>query len=163
MYDWLIFLHVLSALTFMLAHGASAAVMFRVRAEREPSRIHALLDLSQTVGSLMGLTGLALFLTGLIGGFMGQWWNRGWIWASLALLIGLSIVMGSLGRTYFDRVRHALGLATVDDQKKKVAPPPALPAAELSAVLNAGQPRLLAAVGVGGLALLTWLMMFKPF
>lgn len=30
-YAWIVFLHVASAFVFMLAHGASAAVMFRIR------------------------------------------------------------------------------------------------------------------------------------
>ena len=163
LYPWVVFLHVLSALAFMLAHGASAAVMFRVRVERDPARLAALLDLSQSVTGLLSLSLLALFIFGLIAGFMGSWWGRGWIWASLAVLVVLSIVMNSLGRMYFNKVRSALGLATYETQKKKIAPPPALPAEALAAVLNAGQPRLVAWAGFISLAVLTWLMMFKPF
>jgi hypothetical protein len=37
-----------------------------------------------------------------------------------------------------------------------------LPLDQLVAVLNSGQPWLPAAVGVGGLAVITWLLMFKP-
>jgi hypothetical protein len=60
MYPWVVFLHVLSALAFMLAHGSAAAVMFQVRAEREPARIHALLDLSQAVSRWVAITSLLL-------------------------------------------------------------------------------------------------------
>ena len=38
---WLIFLHVLGALTFFLAHGASAAMAFKIRKERDFARIGA--------------------------------------------------------------------------------------------------------------------------
>jgi hypothetical protein len=58
---------------------------------------------------------------------------------------------------------HAIGVATYDDQKKKIAPPAALPPDQLTAVINAGQPWMLAVIGLGGLAVITWLMMFKPF
>ena len=80
MYTALVFIHVLSIFGFLFAHGASALVMFRVQREREPARLHALLNLSQSMGLAMALTALLLFLIGLIAGFMGQWWGRGWIW-----------------------------------------------------------------------------------
>ena len=53
MYPWVVFLHVLSAFGFLLAHGASAAVMFKVRGEQDRARLHALLDLSNAVGLWM--------------------------------------------------------------------------------------------------------------
>jgi hypothetical protein len=46
MYPWVILAHVLSVLGFLLAHGATATVMFQVRREHDPQRLHALLDLS---------------------------------------------------------------------------------------------------------------------
>jgi hypothetical protein len=163
MYSWLIFLHVISVFGFLFAHGASAAVMFKVRAERDPARLGALLDLSNAVGGLMGAAGLLLLVTGIIGGFMRQWWGQGWIWVSLALLLGLSFPMSYWGRLYFDRVRRAIGVPTPDDRRKKVAPPAPAPPEQLGAVLASGRPGLLAAIGLGGLLVITWLMMFKPF
>ena len=151
MYSWVIFLHVLSVLGFLLAHGSSAAVMVRLRSECEPARIQALLDLSQAVSGLMNASALLLLITGIAGGFMGAWWGRGWIWASLALLIAVGLVMSVMGRLYFERLRRAL-----------VQAPDARPAA-LTAARDSGQPVLLAAVGLGGLVIITWLMWFKPF
>ena len=162
MYAWIIFLHVFSVLSFLLAHGASAAVMFRVRVEREPARIHALLDLAQAFSLSVTVTSSLLLITGIIAGFMGGWWGRGWIWTALALFIAISFAMSFMGRLYFDRVRRAIGVATGEDRKKKVQPE-ALPSEQLVAVLNSGQPMALALVGLGGLAVITWLMMFKPF
>lgn len=162
MYSWLIFLHVMSVFSFLFAHGASAIVMFRVRAERDPARIGALLDLSQAVGGAVALTALLLFLTGLALGFVGGWWGRGWIWASLALFLAISMVMSWQGRLYFERIRGALGRSP---RKAETPPSPVLESApsELAAVLASGQPALLAIVGLGGLAVITWLMLFKPF
>ena len=40
---WLIFLHVLSAITFFLAHGTSAAMTFKIRKETNFDRIRACL------------------------------------------------------------------------------------------------------------------------
>jgi hypothetical protein len=163
MYPWIIFLHVLSAFAFFLAHGATATVMFKVRGERDPARLAALLDLSPAVSGMMGITLLLILVTGIVGGFMGGLWGRGWIWTALVLLVAITFVMSFVGRLYFDRVRHAIGKATDDDQRKKIAPPPALPPDQLAAVINSGRPMLLAIIGLGGLAVITWLMMFKPF
>jgi hypothetical protein len=162
MHAWLVFLHVASVLGFLLAHGASAMVMFRLRDERVPARLCALLDLSQAVGGGMAITAGLLVLTGLVGGFTGRWWGQGWIWASLGLFLAISLAMSALGRVHFERVRRALGIPNDADRKRHVAPAP-LPPDQLAAVLAAGRPGLLAGVGLVGLAVITWLMMFKPF
>jgi hypothetical protein len=163
MYAALIFLHVLSVFGFLFAHGASAAVMFKVRAECDRARIHALLDLSAGLGGAMALSALLLFVTGLVLGFMGGWWNRGWIWVSLALFLAISAVMSLLGRPYLERVRRAIGLGAVAERPEQRELSPALPASGLATALASGRPVLVAAVGLGGLVILTWLMMFKPF
>ena len=43
---WIVFIHIVAAFGFVLSHGVSAFVAFRIRAERDPARIGALLDLS---------------------------------------------------------------------------------------------------------------------
>jgi hypothetical protein len=156
-------MHVLSVFGFLFAHGTSAAVMFKVRRECDVARIRALLDLSAGLGGAMAVTALLLFVTGLVAGFMGGWWGRGWIWVSLALFVGVSVVMSALGRPYLERVRRAAGAASAADQRRQREAPAALPAADLGAVLASGRPGLVAAVGLGGLVVITWLMMVKPF
>ena len=163
MYLSLVFLHVLSIFGFLFAHGASALVMFRVQRERDLARLHALLDLSQAMGSAMAITSLLLFLFGLLAGFLGRWWGQGWIWVSLVLFIAISIVMSVLGRPYLERVRRAIGIGTTEEQRRKLPIAPALPPDELAQVLASGRPGLVAAVGLGGLVVITWLMMYKPF
>ncbi len=46
MYDAVKFLHVLGVFAFLMAHGASASMLFRLRRERDPEKIRTLLDLS---------------------------------------------------------------------------------------------------------------------
>jgi hypothetical protein len=162
MYSWIVFLHVLSVLAFMLAHGSAAGVMLQVRGERDPGRIHALLDLSQAVSPWVGITALLLLVFGVTAGFMGGWWRQGWIWTALALLIALSVTMTFMGRFYLDRVRRAIGVPSPEDVKAKVQPV-ALPPDQLLTVLRSGQPVALSVIGVVGLAVITWLMILKPF
>lgn len=162
MYNWVVLLHVLSVLGFMLAHGASAAVMFQIRGEREPARLLALLGLTQAVGRWMAITLLLVLVLGVVAGFMQNWWRFGWIWASIVLLVIITVLMTLIGRQYFDRVRRALGVATPQDVKAKVTPRAVAPD-ELATVILSGRPMALAVVGLGGLAVITWLMMLKPF
>ena len=84
---WLIFVHVLAALTFFLAHGASAAMAFKIRGETDFTRIGAMLDLSWSTTILMGVSFLVMGLTGLILPFLIHFWNRGYIWASIVLML----------------------------------------------------------------------------
>src|SRR3970040_1907807 len=91
---WLIFVHVLAALTFFLAHGASAAMAFKIRKETDFARIGAMLDLSWSTTTLMGFSFLVMGLTGLILPFLIHIWNRGYIWASIVLMLFVVIYMG---------------------------------------------------------------------
>ena len=163
MYPWLIFIHVLSGFVFFLSHGASAFVLLKMKTEREPERLKALLDL-RTVGEpWMGWSFGVLFLSGIVAGFMGRWWGTGWIWTSLVLLILVSVMMTFMGRFYFERVRKALGLESRGPGSKPGETTPPVSANELAAVVQAGNPGPVAGVGLLGLALIVWLMMFKPF
>lgn len=50
MYDWIVFIHVLGAFAFVLAHGTSMFIAFRLRAVKDRTRIAELLELSGIPG-----------------------------------------------------------------------------------------------------------------
>ena len=52
-YQIVVFLHVVSVLGYLLAHGVSAAVSFALQKERDINRVRALLDLSAASYPLM--------------------------------------------------------------------------------------------------------------
>ena len=162
MYPWLVFLHIVSIFGLLLAHGVSASVAFALRRERNIERIRALLELS--AGSLMTMyiSLLTLLVFGVIAGFAGGWWGNGWIWVSLVLLIGILAGMFILGSRVYSGVRKAVGLPYMENNKPH---PPIEPssAEEIDALLQRGNPVLLLLIGYGGVALITWLMVFKPF
>jgi hypothetical protein len=162
LYPWLVFLHIAGGFTFILGHGASAMASMRLRGEREPERVRALLDLSS--GSLtIAYVGLLLLLVaGIAAAFGGSWWGRLWIWSSLVLLVLIAVAMYPLGSQYYAKVRHAVGLRTYQDKKDDPDPVPASPA-ELDALLTSNRPGLLAGIGGVGLLVILWLMVFKPF
>ena len=164
MYRWLIFLHVLGVFGFLLAHGAAAAVAFKLRGEREIERIRALLDLSRGVTAVASVSLLVLLAAGITAGFMGDWWGRYWIWASLGLLVLIGIAMMVLGSRSFNRIRQMVQASELSRSKPDIHPfPSASMDKQLAAMLAATHPVLLTVIGGGGLALILWLMMFKPF
>ena len=162
MYQWLAFLHILGVFGFLLSHGASASVAFALRQERDHERVRALLTLSSNSYPIMYLSLLILLVTGIIKGVMGDWWGRGWIWTALILLIVILVAMYLFGTSQFGGLRKAVGLPYSDRNKTQLAFEPAS-AQEIDALLAKGNPHLLTVIGFGGIAVVAWLMMFKPF
>jgi hypothetical protein len=162
MYRWLVFVHVLAAFVFLLAHGGSASVAFRLRRESERARLAALLDMSGASQGVMYGCLLVLLIAGIVLGFLGGWWRLGWIWASLALLVVTAIGMYVRASIPFNRIRQAAGLAYFDGRRAQPASSPAGDQALRSAVA-AIRPFEVATIGVVPIALILWLMMFKPF
>ena len=159
----IVFVHVLGVFLFLLAHGVSAGVLLRLRSERNPQAVRTLVDLSAGSINVMGV-GAALWLfSGVAAGFSGNYWTSGrlWIWASLVIAIAVVALMTPMGRLYLNRVRVAVGIDP--NGKSDQAPEADLDPAALDAAIASGRPLLLAAIGVGSVAILTWLMMFKPF
>jgi hypothetical protein len=158
----IVVIHVLGVFLFLGAHGVSAAVLLRVRNERDPVALRTLLELSRRSVNAMSAGFLIWFLSGIVAGFSGNWWtsNRWWIWVSLVLAIVITGLMTPMGRFYLDRVRTALGIdPKTGAQIAGVEPDPAA----VEAAIKSGMPILVAAIGIGGLAVLGWLMVAKPF
>jgi hypothetical protein len=159
---WLIFLHVLSALTFFLAHGASAAMAFRVRRETDLARIRAMLDLSDSTIEIMFVSFLALVLSGVGLTFLLRLWNKGWVWLSLLLMIFVFIWMVWMNERAYKILRKLVGLPYRQGSKEYPAEPPAS-AEEVAAQLKKLSVRGPIIVGYVLPAIVLWLMIFKPF
>lgn len=153
LYRIIVFLHVISIFGFLLSHGASVGMAFGLKRERDPHKIRALLNLSGTSYPLMGLTLLASILFGIIAGFQGHWWRFGWIWASIALLIVILVLMYFWGSKIYGAARKAVELPSESPGSDE----------NLFEILKRSNPVLLTVVGYGGYAIIAWLMMVKPF
>ena len=112
LYNWIVFLHVAGAFTFVLAHGVSAGVALKLRQEREVPRVQALLDLSNvaTQGTYVGL--VILLIGGITAAFMAGLWGRGWIWTAIALLVLMIAFMYARASRYYGEVRARLASPT---------------------------------------------------
>ena len=164
MYQWVVFAHVLGVFGFLLAHGSSAAVAFALPRQREVERVRVLLDLSRGVTLLANISLLVLLAAGITAGFLGHWWGQGWIWAALGLFLLMSATMTPLGSRPLKRLRQ-LVQAGNPSRAETISHAPLEPSAEkqLAVLLAATHPWLLTVIGGGGLVLILWLMMFKPF
>jgi hypothetical protein len=83
---------------------------------------------------------------------MGNWWGHGWIWTALILLVLMSVAMGVLASRPLAQARQLLATsssAQVDQQ--------------FTTLLAAPNPLALSVIGGVGIAIILWLMMFKPF
>ena len=159
---WLVFLHVLSAITFFLAHGAAAAMVFRVRSETDFARIRAMLDLSVSTFKLYMLSFLLMGLTGLTMPFLIHIWDNVWIWLSIVLIVFVTIWMGLVNEKQIKQLRRLVGLPYMQGSKEFPAETPSSPE-EVAALLKKINPYQWALVGYGIPAVVLWLMVFKPF
>lgn len=156
MYEWLVFLHVLGVLGFMIGHGVTVSVTFAMAMQKDPDRMRLLLMMARhkmsqaiTYGSL-----LLLLVAGIWAGVMGDLWSTWWLRLSFILLVVIGFAMSGMGRRYLDRVTAALG---ADGKSTPVGQ------AELEAIVSRSPAIPLFIIGYGGVIIILWLMMFKPF
>jgi hypothetical protein len=158
-----VYLHIAGAFGFLLSHGVSVAVAFRVRKERDPARIMSLLELSASTLWGMYVSLLILLGGGIVAGFLGpdqelgglSWWGFGWIWTALAALVVTMGLMYGLATNYYKRLRTIAGAMAEGSQ--------AVSETQLADVLKGPRPWILAVAGFGSLLFILYLMMFKPF
>jgi hypothetical protein len=159
MYPWLLFAHIGSMLLFMLAHGVHAVVMLKWRQAEDPefglTLFHGLPGPGLTRISL-----LAVIATGLVLGAMGDWFGHGWLWLSLGILVVQWVAMYRLGGEYFGLVQAAARDAVAE----RASGSGSTTALDVYRVTRLGwRPAAMMIVGLGGVGVVLWLMIFKPF
>ena len=161
LYQWGVLLQVIAAFSFALAHGVSAGVALKLRGEREIPRVHALLDLSKAATNGMYVSIFVLLTAGVAAAFIAGLWGRAWILAAIVLLVLMFAAMYARSSTWFRDLRRAVGQAY---ETGKGAQPAERPdAARLATLTTSSRPMEIAAIGYGGLVLILWLMVMKPF
>jgi hypothetical protein len=159
MYQWTVFLHVFLAFVFMLMHGVTAAVMLMFRKESSPERSLTFFDLLPTSNLARVITGL-MGVTGFLAAFLTTWWRQGWVWASLVVFLIIAWVMYKYGTGYYVMIYEAAN-RVVEARKTNTDIADSLQ--KFNQARNAPHPMIVSSVGIGGLAILLWLMRFKPF
>jgi hypothetical protein len=161
-YELLVLLHVVGVLVFLVTHSVSAIALWKVRTERDLPTIRKWLERSRRSLVLMNI-GLATWaIAGVLSAFAGGWWTSGqyWVWAALVVAIIVIGAMTPMGRFYLNRLRSAAG---TDPKRGSIDDPVAVDSTAFDVALATGRPVTLAAIGIVGLVILFWLMLFKPF
>ena len=162
LYEWIRFLHMVAAITFMVSHGTSIAISFRLKKEEDVERIKTMLDISGSMWIAMILSLLVALIAGIVMGFMLKWWSQWWIWVSIVLLVVITVWMFQVGQSTYHQLRRTLGMPFQAGSKEMPAQEPA-PPEETTALIARTRPGLMLLVGYGGFVVVIWLMMFKPF
>jgi 4-hydroxybenzoate polyprenyltransferase len=143
MYQWIVFVHVASVLGLLIVHPVTVA--FHLKEERVDVRIRELLEVTESASALRWIFFALIIVSGALLGFLGSWWGSAWIWVALVVFVAIGVVMNRYGGRTIDRIAE-----TTDD-------------AEMERLLAAFDPWILAVTGIGGLLLILYLMLFKPF
>lgn len=159
---WVLFLHLAAVLGFMLAHGVQVTVMWRIRAEPDPEKMEWLFHPMPSTRLLQVLLA-AIVLTGGVSAIVAPWWRQWWVWISLALLVAITWVMRRYGGGYFGLIETPT--MELIEAAKSGADAAGLAAkrAAYDAARLSPHPFIVTVVGLGGLAVILWLMVFKPF
>ena len=91
---------------------------------------------------------------GIAAGFVGHWWSQAWIWASIGVLVIVTIVMYGLATPYYRRVRLIAGA--------KAGGSEAVTDAQFDEVLRSPRAMAVAWIGLLGLLAIVAMMVFKP-
>jgi len=158
MYQWLVFLHIATVPAFMLAHGVQVAVMLKQRAEPDPERNLALFEVLPSVLSLR-LLALSVIVTGFLLVAALSLWGRWWVWLSLFVLGLIWVAMYRFGGAYYTLIEETAARATQERGTALEADA----AAAFARARRGWQPAALAVSGLGGIAVILWLMVFQPF
>jgi len=161
-YEWILWTHLISIFGFLSAHGGSSLAIFSIRKTRETERLRALLEMSRLSVLISYVFILLVLATGVTLGFLGGFWTQLWIWTAIVVAFVMMALMYRLGTARFNSVRKAVGLAYYQGRKKQ-PPSQVADAAALGELLSSTRPVELSAVGVAGLLIIAWLMVFKPF
>jgi 4-hydroxybenzoate polyprenyltransferase len=121
-------------LGLLIVHPVTVA--FHLKEERVDVRIRELLEVTESASALRWIFFALIIVSGALLGFLGSWWGSAWIWVALVIFVAIGVVMNRYGGRTIDRIAE-----TTDDAEME---------------------RLLAAFD-GGLLLLLYLMLFKPF
>jgi amino acid transporter len=150
---WWLLLHLVGVFAFLLSHGVSVTVAFRIRKERDRVKIKDLISLSGSSVRLMYVS-LVLLLAGAFAmTFQLHLWGAAWIRISLGLLIVTIIFMIGMASPYYKRLSEAVELRPSGVPRKSDE--------ELEVILKSPVPMIVAGVGFFSLFVILYMMVFQ--
>ncbi|MEA2580914.1 MAG: hypothetical protein QOE83_1806 [Actinomycetota bacterium] len=152
--QWALWLHIASVLVFLAAHGASMVVLYRIRRERDRQKILSFITLSGETARPMYIALGAIVISGVYLGWRLASFRHWWIWTAIAILVLTNVLMVAVAKPYFDRVKGACAMRPSGVPRKSDE--------ELIGLLTSPRAHVITAIGVAGLAVILYLMVFQP-
>ena len=164
-YTWSVWLHVLSAFIFFFVHGTSMAIAYILPREKDPARMKAYLDITGITVAPLGISLLGLLVTSVYMGIAAGWVRTGWWGLSFLLFLVSVLWMEWYSRKYYSPIRKALGnfYMTGFSTPNPPVEDKVIDLEEVNGLIRKTNPHLLSVVGFVVVAVLLWLMRFKPF
>jgi hypothetical protein len=154
-YRWWVFIHIVGVIGFVLAHGVSVGMALRLRHERNPDRIRALLQVSGSATGVFYLSTLLLLLGGIAAGVKAHWFDQAWIGVALGVFMAEMVFMWAVTTPYYRRVRKVM---TIEETGGTAVGPE-----EIEGMIRSSVPILSFWIGAIGLLFIAYLMVLKPF
>ena len=161
-YQLLKFVHIDAVFAFLFIHGLSGGTSLLLKRHADFAARRVLLETSYRAIEYSTPTLFIVILTGVALGFYGSWWGQWWIWAALVVVVGASVVM-SYFSFRFEGARKAAGLRYRIPRSAKRQAAIAPDADSLSLRIPRLRSGELALGGTLALAVILWLMVYKPF
>ena len=159
MYSLLVYLHVAAVFVFLVQHAAEIYVTYKLRQQKDPEKVFAVYDFIPANNSRnLRITYLIILLTGAVAGFISPWWRQGWMWTALGVMLILWYIMYRIGGpVYYEAVDQITerALENKDDKASLERFRQELQARR--------EPEIMMGTSIIGMAIILWLMMFKPF
>lgn len=151
-----VFLHIVFVALFLLFHGVQMWAMFSLEpALPDREKIFDRAEQSRMASTPMYVCLGLLVVFGVIAGIDGDWFSNGWwLWGAIVVLLVTVGLMSAMAGPFMKKVRE--GTTRWADGSYP------MPDAELEGLLRGPRPRVIAFIGVAGLAILLWLMVYKP-
>ena len=157
MYLWFVAVHLPGLFLFAAAHGVSMWASFRLRSTRGRPSIAMLLAVSQRSLLVADVGLIVLGIGGLAAAATAGWLTTPWVIGSYLVVIALFVAMSALGSSLYYPLRDEVIAGKPDKKSGEL-----MTDEELHRRLDNRRPEALALTGAIGIALLVWLMVFKP-
>lgn len=155
MYKYWVVLHILAVASFLLAHGVSMYALYRIRSvDLDRGRIVDAITFSGATSKPMYISLIVLTVAGFVAGHQGNWLDDWWLWIAVAVLLASTVLMTLIAKPYFKRISAACAM--------RPSGVPRTSDEELAELVGSSKVHLITTIGVGGLAIIIWLMVTKP-
>ena len=155
MYKYLVVLHILAVAAFLLAHGVSMFALYRLRSvDLDRARIVDAITFSGATSKPMYFSLIVLTVAGFVAGYQGKWLDDWWLWIAVGVLFTTTVLMTLIAKPYFKGISAACAI--------RPSGVPRTSDEELGELVRSPKVHLITTIGVGGLAIIIWLMVTKP-